>query len=258
MDANEYQELAARTLIDRPGFEISDRDIMAVWDAIGLAGEAGEVADHIKKGVFHQHGLDIPKLEQELGDTLWYVAALCTTLGLDLSAIMQANIDKLKIRYPNGYSSVDSLHRADVNSVTRSLALVTLVVREYDEAIAFFTDALRFIVVQDTPLGGVGTGAGKRWVVVAPPESRGAALLLARAATPEQLARVGQQTGGRVAFFLHTSDFWDDYRHMQSRGVRFVEEPREESYGRVVVFLDLYGNKWDLVQPNDAQETTTV
>ena len=134
--------------------------------------------------------------------------------------------------------------------MARSIALVTLVVREYDEAIAFFTDALRFAVVEDTPLGGVVTNAGKRWVVVAPPESRGAALLLARAATAEQLAHVGQQTGGRVALFLHTDDFWNDYHHLPSRGVQFTEKPREESYGRVVVFLDLYGNKWDLVQPN--------
>lgn len=115
MDANEYQRLAARTLIDRPDFTISDTEFMAVWDAIGLAGEAGEVAEHIKKGVFHRHGIDLPKLEKELGDTLWYAAALCTTLGLDLSAIMQANIEKLKVRYPNGYSSEDSLQRVDVN-----------------------------------------------------------------------------------------------------------------------------------------------
>jgi catechol 2,3-dioxygenase-like lactoylglutathione lyase family enzyme len=132
--------------------------------------------------------------------------------------------------------------------LTRSIALVTLVVRDYDEAIAFFTDALRFTVVEDTPLG-----AGKRWVVVAPPGSQGAALLLARADSPGQLAHIGNQTGGRVFLFLHTSDFWDDYRHMQSRGVRFAEEPREEPYGRVVVFFDLYGNKWDLVQPNAVQ-----
>ncbi len=130
--------------------------------------------------------------------------------------------------------------------MTRSIAVLSLVVREYDEAIAFFTDALRFAVVEDTPLDG-----GKRWVVVAPPPSRGAALLLAKAATPEQVAHIGNQTGGRVFLFLHTSDFWDDYQHMQSRGVRFAEEPREESYGRVVVFFDLYGNKWDLVQPKD-------
>jgi catechol 2,3-dioxygenase-like lactoylglutathione lyase family enzyme len=131
--------------------------------------------------------------------------------------------------------------------VERSIALVTLVVRDYDEALAFFTDALGFALVEDTPLGG-----GKRWVVVASPGSHGASLLLAQAATPEQTARVGNQTGGRVAFFLHTDDFWSDYRHMQARSVRFAEEPRQEAYGAVVVFYDLYGNKWDLVQRKDA------
>jgi catechol 2,3-dioxygenase-like lactoylglutathione lyase family enzyme len=131
--------------------------------------------------------------------------------------------------------------------VTRTIALVTLVVRDYDEALAFFTEALRFEVVEDTMLGG-----GKRWVVVAPPGSQGASLLLAQAAMPEQAAHVGNQTGGRVAFFLHTDDFWRDYRHMQARGVRFAEQPRHEPYGEVVVFFDLYGNKWDLVQRKDA------
>ena len=126
--------------------------------------------------------------------------------------------------------------------MARAIASVALVVREYDEAIAFFTDALRFTVREDTPVGG-----GKRWVVVAP-QASGTSLLLARAATDEQRAAVGNQTGGRVFLFLHTDDFWGDYQHMRSRGVRFVEEPREEAYGRVVVFLDLYGNKWDLVQ----------
>jgi len=127
--------------------------------------------------------------------------------------------------------------------VTHAIALVTLVVRDYDEAILFFTDSLRFTLVEDTPLG-----AGKRWVVVAPPESRGASLLLAKATTSEQLAHVGDQTGGRVFLFLHTSDFWNDYQFMQARGVRFAEEPREEPYGLVAVFLDLYGNKWDLLE----------
>jgi NTP pyrophosphatase (non-canonical NTP hydrolase) len=112
MDANEYQRLAARTLIDRPGFEIPEKEIMAVWEVVGLAGEAGEVANLIKKGVFHRHGIDTSKVE-ELGDTLWYISALCNTLGLDLSTIMHANIEKLKIRYPHGYSSLDSLRRAD-------------------------------------------------------------------------------------------------------------------------------------------------
>jgi catechol 2,3-dioxygenase-like lactoylglutathione lyase family enzyme len=131
--------------------------------------------------------------------------------------------------------------------VKRSIASVTLVVRDYDEALAFFTDALGFAVVENTPLGG-----GKRWVVVAPPGSRGASLLLAQAATPEQAAHVGDQTGGRVAFFLHTDDFWRDFQRMQAHGVRFAEEPRQEPYGTVVVFYDLYGNKWDLVQHDEA------
>jgi catechol 2,3-dioxygenase-like lactoylglutathione lyase family enzyme len=131
-------------------------------------------------------------------------------------------------------------------------ALVTLVVRDYDAAIAFFTEALRFAVVEDAPLAG-----GKRWGVVALPAGRGAALLLARAATPEQAAHIGDQTGGRVALFLHTADFWADYRHLQAHGVRFAEAPREEHYGRVVMFYDrhacrLHGNQWDLVQPNAA------
>ena len=126
--------------------------------------------------------------------------------------------------------------------MTRAIASVALVVREYDEAIAFFTDALRFTLVEDTPMGG-----GKRWVVVAP-QASGTSLVLARAATDEQRAAVGNQTGGRVFLFLHTSDFWGDYAHMRAHGVRFVEEPRQEPFGQVVVFLDLYGNKWDLVQ----------
>jgi catechol 2,3-dioxygenase-like lactoylglutathione lyase family enzyme len=127
--------------------------------------------------------------------------------------------------------------------MTHSIASVTLVVRDYDEAIAFFTDALGFTLVEDQPLG-----RGKRWVRVAPPGSTGASLLLARTATLEQQSRVGDQTGGRVFLFLETTDFWGDYNTMQSRGVRFIEAPRHESYGWVVVFLDLYGNRWDLVQ----------
>jgi catechol 2,3-dioxygenase-like lactoylglutathione lyase family enzyme len=126
--------------------------------------------------------------------------------------------------------------------MARAIASVALVVREYDEAIAFFTDALRFTLLEDTPMGG-----GKRWVVVAP-QATGTTVLLARAVTDEQRAAVGNQTGGRVFLFLHTDDFWGDYQHMRSHGVRFVEEPRQEAYGQVVVFLDLYGNKWDLVQ----------
>ena len=125
---------------------------------------------------------------------------------------------------------------------------VALVVRDYDEAIAYYTGVLGFTLVEDTPLGGA-----KRWVVVAPPRrgadgSESAALLLARAATPEQAARVGDQTGGRVFLFLETDDFDRDYAAMRARGVEFVEAPRREAYGSVAVFRDLYGNRWDLVQ----------
>jgi catechol 2,3-dioxygenase-like lactoylglutathione lyase family enzyme len=129
-------------------------------------------------------------------------------------------------------------------TMARSISSLTLVVREYDEAIAFFTRVLRFTLLEDTPLED-----GKRWVIVAPADSNGASLLLARAATPEQQSYIGNQTGGRVFLFLHTSDFWNDYNHMLAHGVRFIEQPRQKPYGLVVVFLDLYGNKWDLIQP---------
>ena len=125
----------------------------------------------------------------------------------------------------------------------QKLGYVTLVVREYDEAIAYYTTVLGFELIEDSDLGD-----GKRWVLVAPPGGEGTGLLLARAATPEQVARVGDQAGGRVFLFLHTDDFQRDYQNMKRRGVQFVEEPRQESYGTVVVFLDLYGNRWDLVE----------
>lgn len=125
----------------------------------------------------------------------------------------------------------------------RRLALVTLVVRDYDEAIAWFVEALGFELVEDRPLG-----VGKRWVVVAPRGGRGAALLLARASDDAQRARVGDQTGGRVGFFLETDDLRRDRARMLERGVRFEEEPRDEPYGTVAVFRDLCGNRWDLVQ----------
>lgn len=126
--------------------------------------------------------------------------------------------------------------------MTRAIAAVALVVREYDEAIDFFTRVLRFELIEDTPMGG-----GKRWVVVAP-QASGTSLLLARAATDAQRAAIGNQTGGRVFLFLHTDDFRGDYAHLRACGVQFVEEPRREAYGQVVVFLDLHGNKWELVQ----------
>lgn len=114
IDASVYQRQAARTLIAAPGFEIADDDMMLIWNAIGLAGEAGEVAELIKKGVFHRHGVDREKLHKELGDVLWYVAALCTKAGFDMSEVMQSNIAKLMQRYPDGYSSADSVRRVDV------------------------------------------------------------------------------------------------------------------------------------------------
>jgi len=128
--------------------------------------------------------------------------------------------------------------------MTQRLGHVALVVREYDEAIAFYTQSLGFQLIEDTDLGD-----GKRWVLVRPPGSTGTDLLLARAVTPEQASRIGNQTGGRVFLFLHTDDFWRDYRAMTARGVKFVRPPSEESYGTVAVFEDLYGNKWDLIQP---------
>jgi catechol 2,3-dioxygenase-like lactoylglutathione lyase family enzyme len=126
----------------------------------------------------------------------------------------------------------------------KQMAMVTLVVRDYDEAIDFYTRVMRFRLVEDTRLS-----VTKRWVVVAP-GAGGASLLLACAATPEQQAAIGHQTGGRVAFFLHTDGFDADVDHLRAQGVRFAEDaPREEAYGRVIVFHDLYGNKWDLIGP---------
>lgn len=124
------------------------------------------------------------------------------------------------------------------------IAHVALVVRDYDEAIHFFTEVLDFTLVEDT----YQPAQDKRWVLVAPPGPGSASLLLARATTPEQKAATGNQTGGRVFLFLATDDFWRDYHRMISRGVSFVREPRVEDYGTVCVFADLYGNLWDLVE----------
>jgi len=120
---------------------------------------------------------------------------------------------------------------------------VSLVVRDYDEAIEFYTHKLRFDLVEDRDMG-----EGKRWITVSPPGSAETCLLLAKASTPEQESRIGDQTGGRVFLFLHTDDFWRDYKDMQANGIHFLEEPRNEPYGTVVVFEDLYGNKWDLLE----------
>lgn len=128
----------------------------------------------------------------------------------------------------------------------QSIVHTTLVVRDYDEAIDFYTNMLHFVLVEDS----YQPEQDKRWVVVAPPGSGGATLLLARASTPEQEAFIGNQTGGRVFLFLNTDDFWRDYNEMTDRGVKFVREPKTESYGIVAVFEDLYGNLWDLLQLN--------
>ena len=128
----------------------------------------------------------------------------------------------------------------------QTLGYVALVVRDYDEALAFFVGLLGFKLIEDTPL------EGKRWVLVSPSGSSGTGLLLARAATPEQASRIGNQTGGRVFLFLHTDDFWRDYRQMTARGIKFRRPPREEAYGTVAVFEDLYGNLWDLLELKQA------
>ena len=127
--------------------------------------------------------------------------------------------------------------------MNQSIAQVTLVVRDYDEAIAFYTQKLSFTLVEDTPL----PEEQKRWVVVAPPGG-GTGILLARASKPEQEAFIGNQSGGRVFLFLSTDDFWRDYRRMEKVGIRFVRQPQKTDYGTVAVFADLYGNLWDLVQ----------
>lgn len=127
--------------------------------------------------------------------------------------------------------------------MSRRITQMALLVHDYDEAIRFFTRALGFELLEDSPREG-----GKRWVRVGPAGGCGAALLLARAATPEQRRAVGDQSGGRVFLFLETDDFARDHARLRAEGVRFTEEPRHEDYGTVAVFLDLYGNKWDLIQ----------
>jgi len=128
--------------------------------------------------------------------------------------------------------------------LNQSIIHVALVVRDYDEAIAFYTGKLHFTLVEDT----YQPEQDKRWVVVAPPGSSGTTLLLARATSPEQTAVIGNQTGGRVFLFLQTDDFWRDYHEMVAAGIHFVREPKEAPYGTVAVFADLYGNLWDLLE----------
>jgi nitroreductase/catechol 2,3-dioxygenase-like lactoylglutathione lyase family enzyme len=179
--------------------------------------------------------------EQVMADWLDAMMAGYAASNLGSSLNNQLGVYQSKI----GQAEADLRRLVFGEADARRLSLITLVVRDYDEAIAFFTNALGFALLEDSPLDD-----GKRWVRVGPREGD-AALLLARAATPEQEAAVGNQTGGRVGFFLRTDDFGRDYEQMRAAGVRFTEEPRDEAYGRVVVFLDLYGNKWDLVEARD-------
>lgn len=132
------------------------------------------------------------------------------------------------------------------------IAHVALVVEDYDHAIDFYTQKLHFTLVEDTVLSDT-----KRWVIVAPKGPGNCSLLLAKAVGGEQISRVGNQTGGRVFLFLHTDDFWRDYRDFSANGVNFVREPAEEAYGTVAVFADLYGNLWDLIEPaGEAPQST--
>ncbi len=130
----------------------------------------------------------------------------------------------------------------------QSIINIALVVRDYDEAIEFYCQKLKFSLVEDT----YQPEQDKRWVVVAPPGSTGTTLLLARASTPEQEEFIGRQSGGRVFLFLSTDDFWRDYKAMLALGIKFAREPKEESYGTVAVFEDLYGNLWDLIELSDS------
>jgi catechol 2,3-dioxygenase-like lactoylglutathione lyase family enzyme len=126
----------------------------------------------------------------------------------------------------------------------RRIPMIAVVVRDYDEAIAWYRDALGFVLIEDDDRGN-----GKRWIRMAPTDDAPFCLLLARAATPAQTAAIGNQHGGRVGFFLHTDDFARDHARLTAAGARFEEAPRFEAYGTVVVFKDLYGNRWDLIEP---------
>jgi catechol 2,3-dioxygenase-like lactoylglutathione lyase family enzyme len=132
------------------------------------------------------------------------------------------------------------------DGMMQTIGYIALVVRDYDEAIAFYCQKLGFELIEDSASTDR-QGRDKRWVLVAPQGSTGTQLLLARASTPEEESRIGNQTGGRVFLFLHSDDFWRDYRAMTGRGVKFIREPKEEDYGTVAVFEDLYGNQWDLL-----------
>ena len=133
------------------------------------------------------------------------------------------------------------------------IAHIALVVKDYDEAILFYTEKLGFTIIEDTQLSET-----KRWVMIAPPGAKECFLLLAKADSAKQLASVGNQTGGRVFLFLHTDNFWRDYQNMIEKGVHFVRPPKEEVYGTVAVFEDLYGNLWDFIEPNNNNQSFSL
>ncbi|HEV8329847.1 MAG TPA: VOC family protein [Steroidobacteraceae bacterium] len=138
-----------------------------------------------------------------------------------------------------------------INVTTQRIGLVSLVVDDYDDALAFFIDKLGFSLVEDT----VVPEQSKRWLVVTPPGANESRLLLAKAANQEQQSRIGSQAGGRVFLFLYTDNFWQDYERYKTNGIVFVREPKREPYGMVAVFKDLYGNLWDLLEPSDANRS---
>jgi catechol 2,3-dioxygenase-like lactoylglutathione lyase family enzyme len=135
--------------------------------------------------------------------------------------------------------------------INQRIGLVSLVVDDYDDALAFFVGKLGFHLVEDTSV----TAQSKRWVVVAPPGANESRLLLAKASTEDQKSHIGSQTGGRVFLFLYTDDFWRDYERYKANDIVFVREPKREPYGMVAVFEDLYGNLWDLLEPSDANRS---
>jgi catechol 2,3-dioxygenase-like lactoylglutathione lyase family enzyme len=130
--------------------------------------------------------------------------------------------------------------------IAQRIAHIALVVKDYDEAIRFYTEKLNFIIIEDTVLTD-----SKRWVLIAPPGAKECCLLLAKAVNERQKASIGNQTGGRVFLFLYTNNFENDYKQMVENGIRFIRQPAKEAYGTVAVFEDLYGNLWDLIEPND-------
>lgn len=139
------------------------------------------------------------------------------------------------------------LHNVHNQPLKQRIALIALLVDDYDKAIEFYTQKLPFLLVEDTVMNET-----KRWVLIAPKGGDSCNLLLAKAANTEQESRIGNQTGGRVFLFLHTDDFWRDYRQMAENGIDFIEQPRQEEYGTVVVFKDLYGNLWDFIEPKQS------